>query len=170
MEYLDDIEARQFRVPVALAALKRPLPAHSFWNWVRRADPAILLDEDDKERAMVDGALVLHFRHVEQIAIVAELVHLGMVPRQAGIAAARFTNAGEAGVREAGQLYPTGQTVLFVSEDEGPRLGNVFETARLMPIFDDGTTFRLSFRALWLNPLIGYLRQQLGLPAQGLPH
>jgi hypothetical protein len=170
MQYSDDIEVRQFRVPVALAAMPREVPAYSFWNWVRRPSPAVLLDEGDHRRSMVDGALVLHFRHVAQVAIVAELVALGMVPRQAGIAASHFTNAGERGKREAGQLYAEGQTVLFVSEDAGPRLANVFEGAQLLPLFYDGTTFRLGFRALWLNPLIGHLRHKLGLPAPGLPH
>jgi hypothetical protein len=167
MPYTDDPDLRQFRVPAALAALSREVPMHTFRNWTRKGERAVLLDEDDGRLAEADGLMWLHFRHVAQLAIVAELVALGMVPRAAGIAAAKFTCAADPKRGGPCVLYPKGETLLLVTEDmPGGRIANAPPGAQLMSLLADanGKPLRVGVRFVWLNVIIGGLRKHFGLP------
>jgi hypothetical protein len=138
MSYENDFELRQYRVATALAAVPRQVPMHTFRNWTRRGERAVLLDENDGRLADADGLLWLHFRHVVQLAIVAELVALGLAPRQAGIAAAIFTCAADPRRGGPCELYANGETLLIVAEDlPGGRLANALPGAQVMSLMAD---------------------------------
>jgi hypothetical protein len=173
MVYVDDLNKRQFLVADALRAMPREVPLYSFKNWTRRPAPAIPLDEDDSARLAAGELRYLHMRHLQQIAIVAELTAYGIAPRRAGLWASHFTNGGssytvdgERRVRRAGELFDTrGATMLIAGADDKARVVWVRRQDDPMDGLHDGRTFRRSMLRLWLNPIVNELRQHFGLVA-----
>jgi hypothetical protein len=73
-------------------------------------------------------------RRIDQIAIAAELVNVGISSSHAAEAASTFTDQPSKG-RAAGELYPVGKTLLVVAAD-GTSVVNVSESAALDSAID----------------------------------
>lgn len=125
--YIDNPDIPQFLSPDVQKAVG--IDAATFRNWIVRKPAAILLSEDDRLAGGSGRSHLLTYRRTLQTAITAHLVRLGLSPRQAGLAAAKFTDMGSAVSGAAGQIGPFkrgpgqlfngGATLLVVQADEG---------------------------------------------------
>jgi hypothetical protein len=145
MPYVDDIAARQFTSADACRAAG--ISMATFKNWASREPPAILLGPDERTDT---GRLLLSYRRIMQVAIVAEFVRVGVQPRKAGMWAAGFTDAGDGyggfvggdleeaakKARQPGDLYDQGFTFLVAYPDEETaKVKNVGSTTSMFDIF-----------------------------------
>lgn len=85
-------------------------------NWVSRKPQVVLMTSEERERVGKGVPFLFSFQRVMQVALVAELVALGLEPRPSAMAAAGFTDVGDAG-RDPGHLFPEGLTYLFAHKD-----------------------------------------------------
>jgi hypothetical protein len=123
MPYSDNPDQPQFFSADLCKAAN--IDAPTFKNWISREPFAIRLTEDDRRAVGTGRPHLFTFRTVLQVAICAEFVRLGLPPRRAGSFAELFMNFGYGDARdpkrrEAGELFPTGSTVL-VAFPAGPQ-------------------------------------------------
>ncbi len=145
MKYIDNIEAHQFSSTDA--CLAAGISMDTLKNWASRDPPAILLSKAERTDT---GRLLLSYRRLLQIAIVAELVRVGILPRRAGMWAAGFTDVGDGyggwsgeeiaeaakKARGPGDLYENGFTFLVAYPDEDTAdVRNVSPTTSIFDIF-----------------------------------
>ena len=147
------------QVSSADACLAAGIDIATLKNWVSRG--VILLDKN--ERTPGDRpTFVLQLATVYQIAIVSELVKLGISPSHAREWAWTFTEAGGKG-RPPGTLFKDGLTYMGGNAElERPQIVNVTEETRayeLLALTDTGGTVIL----LNLGGLIQRVKRALGV-------
>lgn len=136
--YVPDIGVAQFFSGDACKAAG--IDGATLKNWMTREPPALLVSEEDRAKFReqgfdIGGAIserlaggsgrshLFTYRRVMQMALVAEMVALGLSPRRAGTLALGFSDVGEAVAywgggpapeipRWPGELFPEGRTVL----------------------------------------------------------
>jgi len=123
MPYSDDPDQPQFFSADLCAAAD--IDASTFKNWISREPYAIRLTEDDRRAIGTGRPHLFTLRTVLQAAICAAFVRLGLPPRRSGSFAELFMNLSHGDVRDAkwraaGELFPTGSTVL-VAFPAGPQ-------------------------------------------------
>jgi hypothetical protein len=112
-------------------------------DWFDREPAIILLRKNDRQTVGLDRAPLLTLRRVFQIALTAELTRLGVMAQRAANLAAMFTDRGGEKpanwrshpnyvAREAGQLFPSGGTILLANKDgmHGPVIAAVINALR----------------------------------------
>lgn len=95
------------------------IDAATLKNWISREPYALRLSEDDRRAIGTGRPHLFTYRTVLQAAICAELVTLGFPPKRAGGFAANCMMFSHGDCRDpshraAGELFPTGSTVLVV--------------------------------------------------------
>lgn len=123
MPYSNDPDQPQFFSADLCAAAN--IDAPTFKNWISREPYAIRLTDDDRRAIGTGRPHLFTFRTVLQAAICAAFVRLGLPPRRAGSFAELFMTFGHGDARDpkrrdAGELFPTGSTVL-VAFPAGPQ-------------------------------------------------
>lgn len=136
---LDPHVAQFFTVDVCAAAGIAPA---TLVNWISKQPPAISMGADDRPGTSGRSHL-FSFQRAMQIALTAEMVKLSIGVRRAGMLAATFTDMSsgfeanaDGSLREPGQLFRTGYTVLIAyhGEDHATIL-NMTDTTPMRDIF-----------------------------------
>jgi hypothetical protein len=166
MKYADDVNLPQFPSDVACEAARIDLP--TLKNWISRKPPAVFVAENERQQSGERAFYRFTFRRVMQIAIVAELVGLGIGPTDAAWMAATFTDSENSNQkRNAGELFRKNFTVLVVASTHISSLVNAdAETAwRLLPKLSIMKSSNLTSQIIVnLNQIDARVRVSVGLP------
>ena len=166
MKYADDVNIPQFPSDIACEAARIDLA--TLKNWISRKPPAVFVA--DKERVQSGERAFFRFtlRRVLQIAIVAELVALGVGPSDAAWMAAKFSDSENSNQkRQAGELFRKDFTLLVVTGAHHSDIVNASADAawRLLPKLSIMRSGNLSSQIVVnLNQIDARVRIAVGLP------
>lgn len=116
--------ASEIRYGSAAVCAAARIDAKTINNWLSRKPSVVLLSDDERREAGERKRFSFDFRRVMQIALTAELVALGFLPRRAAECAAKFTDmSSDMKVRKPGDLFKDATTYLVIPrEGEAPRV------------------------------------------------
>lgn len=115
---IDDLDTPRWLADDAIRSTG--VAADTLRNWLDPARSVVVMGQHDRRAGGSGRPHLLTLRRVYQIALVQELVRIGIAPHRAGPAAATFTDAGSED-RLPGRLYKSGLTILIV-HSEGARV------------------------------------------------
>jgi hypothetical protein len=172
MAYIDDVNAPQF--PSDLACEAAQIDLATLKNWASRKPSAVLIGDEERV-ASGEQRSVFRFtlRRVLQLAITAELVKLGLAPREASLHAAQFTDMEDGELpgrqsRRMGELFRRHHTFMLIYPDAAYcAIENIKadEPWRLVVRKGDGAPRNFSSAIILnLNQIDARVRVVVGLP------
>jgi hypothetical protein len=168
--YADDLHLPQ--IPSADACRAAGIEQVTLKSWISRKPSAVLLSDAERAEAGERTRFLFTLNRVNQIALTAEGVGLGLGPRAAALIAASFTD-GTSGItdtgapvsRGLGELFPTGQTLLVAYP--GGQVGYVLNATADTPWHRALSAMGLTPAACTLlnvNQVVWRVRSALELP------
>jgi hypothetical protein len=113
MAYADDLNLPQFSSDLACEAAG--IDAATLKKWISRKPPAVFLLRNERRKVGNRTFLSFSLRRVLQIAIIAELVDIGLSPMDAAFSAAAFTDSEDSiHGRRPGALFSQDNTLLLI--------------------------------------------------------
>jgi hypothetical protein len=168
VKYVDDVNQPQFASDLACEAARIDLA--TLKNWASRKPSAVFIADNERVSVGERTSFLFTLRRVLQLAITAELVGLGISPRNGALLAGFFTDIEEPEIkpfRQVGELFPKHYTLLVVHSSTHADVVNAKadEMWRVVLKLGRGSPMRPTAAAIVnLNDIDRRVRSTLGLP------
>lgn len=167
MPYLDDPEIPQ--ISSADACRAAGIDAATLKNWLSRSPAVLPLAITERVPAGARTVFLFPMRRVYQLAIIAELVRMGLTPKVAAAHATRFTDSGGTSygghTRLPGRLFESAETFLVASTtNDSARVVAISPDTHLTKVLADLSPASSGAFFLNLGHVYYRVRSELGLP------
>jgi hypothetical protein len=171
MKYVDDVNYPQFSSDLACKAAGVDMA--TLKNWISRKPPAVHIGAEERTTAGTRAHYNFNLRRILQLAITAQLVQLGLAPREASMHALQFTDVSpqRPPIRAMGELFQEDYTFLVIHDTQPGMVTNfkIDETWQTMMHERRGRFLSPKSILLNLNVVDTGVRTAVGLPIAKRP-